>query len=236
MKKLFLITLSFFVIFLFGCSKSSDDSNPIGFALGDGNNTGNVTIQVSILQDPQQGPYFHFTPSVDVKISKVEATLNNGQTTPINGDPNATISTTEGFSILVSNPAVGDKWTFTITGKIASNNADFKTTVNFTIPQDFGGGTGSVTFEISSQPGQGGSTEFLFKPSVDVKLSKVDVEMGGATDLLNGDDATVLTANTWYVLASYNNVTSGQQWSFTFTGKIAANNQDYTVTAKYTVP
>ena len=60
--------------------------------------------------------------------------------------------------------------------------------------------------------------------------------MGGATDIINGDGTTVYTSYNWYVLAGYNDVASGQQWSFTFVGKVASNNKDYSETAVYTVP
>lgn len=234
MKKLIKILLSVFLLFLFGCSKNSNDSiNPIGINPTGSNN--NVTFQVSIQQDQQNGLYFHFIPSVNVIVTKVEATINNN-TSSVNGDPNSTITTTEGFSVSITATDPGDNWTFKITGKVASNNSDFTSTVNYIVPANFGGGTGSVSFEISSQAGQQGGVDFLFKPSIDVKITKVDVEMGGATDVVTGDGTTVYSANNWYVLAGYNAVSSGQQWNFTFTGNIASNNQGYNVTVNYTIP
>jgi len=234
MKNLIKIIISLFLLFFIGCSKHSDDTNPIGInPIGGGN--GNVTVQVSIQQDQQGLYYFLFKPSVSVKLNKIDATLNNNTET-VNGDGTTTFSPTEGFSIQVNNPATGDQWSFSITGKIASDNKDFTSTVNYTVPQGFTGGTSLVAFEITSQLGQNNSVEFLFNPSADVKITKVDVEMGGATDVVNGDGTTIYSSTNWYVLAGYNDVASGQQWSFNFIGTIAANNQNYSVTANYTVP
>ena len=235
----FLITTFFllFTVLIVSCNNhNSGNTNPVGISpIGKGNGNSNVTFQVSIQQDQKHNLYFHFIPSVDVKIIKVDATVNN-QTSTINGNPNAIMTVAEGFSIMVTTVKTGDNWTFKITGKIAGNNQDFTSTVNYTIPQGYEGNTTNVTFEITSQPGQENSTEFLFKPNVDVKITKVDVEMGGATDVVTGDGTTVYLSNNWYVLAGYNGVSTGQQWSFTFSGKTAENNQDYKVTIKYTIP
>lgn len=231
MKDLFRIVF-IFLIGLTGCSDDdSSDTNPFGPE----SSTGNVAFTVSIQQDQQHGTYFHFKPSVDVKIAKVVGILN-GQTYNIDGDPNTVMTVAEGFSVTVSNPQTGDQWSFTITGKIASNSSDFTSTVNYTVPAGFQGTNNIVSFEIGYQAGQQGDVEFLFKPSVDIIVIKVDVEMGGQTDMIEGDNTTVYNANTWYILAGYNGVASGQKWTFKFTGKISGSNQDFSVTTEYTVP
>lgn len=237
MKYLASIIILLFTLLIISCSNNNSGiTSPAGTnPFGGGNNNSNVTFQVSIQQDQQHGIYFHFIPSVDVKIIKVDGTIN-GQTLTISGDANTTFTVAEGFSVTVNNATAGEQWSFKIIGKIASNNQDFTSTVNYTVPQGFGGNTGTVTFEIKSQPGQENSTDFLFKPNVDVKITKVDVEMGGATDVVTGDGTTVYSGNNWYVLAGYGGVASGQQWKFTFNGKLAANSQDYAVTVTYTIP
>ncbi|MCB0730204.1 MAG: hypothetical protein KDC88_04145 [Ignavibacteriae bacterium] len=235
MKKLIILSLMFLFTFFIGCKEESGVTNPNGInSIGDGN-SGSVTFQVSIQQDQQHGIYFHFKPSVDVKIAKIDGTIN-GQTSSIDGDINSVMTVAEGFSISVYNAEARDKWSFKIAGKIASNNNDFVASVDYTVPADFTGGTSNVTIEINSQPGNDGSVQFLFKPSVDIKITKVNVEMGGATDELTGDNTTVYNGNNWHVLAGYTGVESGQDWSFTFTGTIVSNNQSYSVTSKYKVP
>lgn len=235
MKNLIKIFLTLFILSFIGCKEENGITNPTGIApLGGGNNN-NVSFQVSINQNKELGAYFHFKPSVDVKIIKVDGTIN-GQTSTVNGDVNTIITVAEGFSISAINPEAGDVWSFKITGKIAVNNTDFTSTVNYTIPANFSGETSSVTIEINTQPGQEGSIEFLFKPNIDIKITKVDVQMGDFTDELTGENITVYAANNWYTLAAYNGVESGQQWSFTFNGTIANNNQNYNVTSNYTVP
>jgi len=229
-----LITL-FFSIILFLFISCGDDDNSDSNPFGPDQTSGSVTFQVSIQQDQQIGTYFHFKPSVDVKVIKVVGVLN-GQIYNIDGDPNTVMSAAEGFSVTVSNPETGDQWSFTITGKIASNNSDFTSNVNYTIPAGFQGTTNSVSFEIGYQAGQQGDVEFLFKPSVDVIITKVDVEMGGQTDMVEGDNTTIYNADTWYILAGFNGVASGQTWTFKFTGKISATNQEYSITTQYTVP
>jgi hypothetical protein len=229
MKMLITLFFSIILFFFIGCSDDNNsDSNPFGPE----QTSGSVTFQVSIQQDQQIGSFFHFKPSVDVKITKVVGVLNN-QSYNIDGDPNAVMTVAEGFSITVSNPQAGDQWLFTITGKIASTGSDFTSTVNFTVPAGFTDTTNNVSFEIGSQAGQQGDVEFLFKPSVDVIILKVDVEMGGQTDMVEGDNTTIYNANTWYVLAGYNGVASGQKWTFKFTGKISGTNQDYSITIHY---
>lgn len=237
MKYLVNIFILLFTLLIVSCSNNdSGITNPLGTnPLGGGNGNANVTIQVSIQQDQQHGTYFHFKPSVDVKIAKIEGTIN-GQTSSTDGDINSVMTVTEGFSISVDNAEAGDKWSFKITGKIASNNNDFVVSVDYTVPADFTGGTSSVTIEINSQPMNDGSVEFLFRPNVDIKITKVNVEMGGATDDLTGDNTTVYNSNNWHVLAGYTGVESGQDWSFTFSGTIVSNNQNYSVTSKYKVP
>jgi len=46
----------------------------------------------------------------------------------------------------------------------------------------------------------------------------------------------VYSGGTNYPMVSYENVASGSQWAFVFSGKLASNNSSYTSTAGYIVP
>lgn len=79
------------------------------------------------------------------------------------------------------------------------------------------------------------AVEFYFKPSANIKVSKVDVSVMDFKDELDGDNQTIYQAEQWYLISAYEGVEEGQKWSFKFTGVLAENNQSYTVTSVYTV-
>jgi len=94
-----------------------------------------------------------------------------------------------------------------------------------------------VSFSISQQAGNFGGTEFLFKPSQDVKISKII----SALNEQNFADTTsfnntnyVYSKDTTYIVGEYTGVQNGQQWKFTFSGTMGQNNSGYTVTSNYT--
>ncbi|MBI9073240.1 MAG: hypothetical protein JEY94_16675 [Melioribacteraceae bacterium] len=95
----------------------------------------------------------------------------------------------------------------------------------------------SVRFEVShlESSQMEGVIEFYCKPSANVKISKVDVSVLQFTDVLDGDNQTVYQANQWYLLGGYEGVEAGQVWTFRFTGLLAENNSNFTVTSTYTV-
>lgn len=95
-----------------------------------------------------------------------------------------------------------------------------------------------VTFQISQQNGQNNGVEFLFKPSVDTKITRVVCRF--PTQQFN-DTLTVNNSNyvyskdSTYIINEYINVTPGQQWQFDFSGNAPTGNSTYSVTSNYTV-
>jgi hypothetical protein len=106
-----------------------------------------------------------------------------------------------------------------------------------------GNGGGGVTFTMGAVQGSAqGQTIFTFKPSVDVTVTTVTLSLPAQsfTDTqTNPDPNTVLTAQNVYGLdqQEYIGVQSGQQWTFTFVGKLGSSSGTaYNVTANYTIP
>jgi hypothetical protein len=95
-----------------------------------------------------------------------------------------------------------------------------------------------VTFQISQQPGTTG-TQFLAKPSVDVKLTKV---ISALTAQNFYDTVTIANPNyvfskdSSYVINEYVGVVSGQKWTFNFFGSSVSGGTAFTATSAYTVP
>lgn len=123
-----------------------------------------------------------------------------------------------------------------ITGTACNDNSG-----GGTLTDPFGnggtGGTGSVTFTISSQQGQQGII-FIAAPSVSVKITKVTVNLAAQqfNDIVQGNGTTVYNANQSVQINEYTGVASGQQWTFQFEGTIVSNNQAFNITSNYTVP
>lgn len=222
------------VLFLINCSDSKDgNSNPLGLEPLGG---GSVTFQVSVQQDQQGLWYFVFKPSASIKVTKVEASKNNQSEGSIQGDGTTVYAAADPFSVQVNNPSDGEKWTFVVTGKIADDNKDFTSTVNYTIPQGTGGGAGNVTFDVSvhQQQGQNG---FLLKPSVDIKLAKIELTLNGqSAGTVNGDGTTVFTNASGLFLSLNAAATSGEKWDFIVTGTIANDGKAFSSNITYTVP
>ena len=100
-----------------------------------------------------------------------------------------------------------------------------------------GGGTGNVSFTISTTQGQQGVI-FVATPSASVKITKVTISLPAQqfNDVLQGDGTTVFNANEAVQLDEYTGVATGQQWTFKFEGILANNNQAFDVTSNYTIP
>lgn len=96
-----------------------------------------------------------------------------------------------------------------------------------------------VSFTMAQQNGANGGVEFLFQPSVDVKISKMVsiLPSQNFTDtIINNNSNYVFSKDTLYIVGEYTGVVNGQQWKFDFTGSIPGqNNSNYNVTANYTV-
>lgn len=101
-----------------------------------------------------------------------------------------------------------------------------------------GGGTGSVTFTMQGQ-GDPTSYNFYFKPSVDVKVSKIIAKLAAQnfTDtVVNNAPNYVFSKDSSYTWYNYTGVQTGQAWSFTFTGNINSGGSAYTSSANFNVP
>ena len=96
-----------------------------------------------------------------------------------------------------------------------------------------------VSFQISQQNGQNGGVEFLFQPSVNVKISRVISKYPAqqfADTISNVNANYVYSKDTIYLINEYTGVQNGQQWNFDFTGSVQSqNNSNYNVTSNYTV-
>ncbi len=100
------------------------------------------------------------------------------------------------------------------------------------------GGTGSITFTIGQRQGNQGGIMFTAKPSAAATVTQITVSLPAQNfnDVLQGDGQTVFQGGTVYDLDEYTGVTSGQQWTFKFEGKLGgAQGQPYDVTSNYTV-
>lgn len=101
-----------------------------------------------------------------------------------------------------------------------------------------GPSAGNVTFSISQQTGQSGGIDFLGKPSVDVKLTKVISQLpsNNISDTAAPPPTYVYSKDTFYIISNYSGVTTGQKWDFIFTGATNSGNTAFNVTSSYTVP
>jgi hypothetical protein len=102
-----------------------------------------------------------------------------------------------------------------------------------------GGGTGSLNWTIGQKPGNQGGIIFTASPSTAVTVSLVRISLPSQNyqEDLQGDGQTVFQGGQFYELEEFIGISSGQQWTFRFVGKIGnAQGQDYDLTANYTVP
>lgn len=112
-----------------------------------------------------------------------------------------------------------------------------------------GGGGGSVTFTMGNvskqQDADGdGTVDDLFyftaSPSAAVKITKVSFSLPAQqyNDSFTDDGTTEYAANTPIEVVGFlkNEITTGQQWTFTFEGTLAADGKAFNVTSNYTVP
>jgi len=102
-------------------------------------------------------------------------------------------------------------------------------------------GGGNVTFTVTSvNDPQQGTTNFAFKPSVDVTVTSIVVSVPAENFTYtetNPNPAEVFTAAEGFSLTGYTGVATGQQWTFQVKGNIGtANGQAYDVTVNYTIP
>lgn len=101
-----------------------------------------------------------------------------------------------------------------------------------------GGGTGSVTFTIQGQA-TGANYNFYFKPSVDVKVSRIIANLPAqpySDTITNTNTAYVFSKDSFYTWYEYQGITTGMAWNFVFSGNIVSGGSAYTSTANFTVP
>ena len=112
-----------------------------------------------------------------------------------------------------------------------------------------GTGSGSVTFTMGNISKQedadgDGTVDDLFyftaSPSAAVKITKVSFSLPAQqyNDSFTNDGITEYAANTPVEVVGFlkNEIATGQQWTFTFEGTLAADGKAFNVTSNYTVP
>ena len=96
-----------------------------------------------------------------------------------------------------------------------------------------------VSFQISKQVGNFGGTQFLFRPSVDAKISTIICKLEAqqfADTISFANTNYVYSKDTTYIIGEYTGIEIGQQWKMNFTGALPSqNNSSYNVTSNYTV-
>lgn len=98
------------------------------------------------------------------------------------------------------------------------------------------GNNNLVTFTMGAQNSTNG-VQFTWQPSVDVKVTKLILSTNGFSDTITDNSGATYAANQqWAYPNEYTGVTTGQQWTFNFTGTTASNNQAFTSTANLTIP
>ena len=95
------------------------------------------------------------------------------------------------------------------------------------------------SFQITQQAGLNGGTEFLFKPSFNVMISRIVSKYVAQqfADTINYTNVNyVYSKDTTYVINEYTGVENGQQWVFEFTGSLPGqNNSNYKISTNYRV-
>jgi hypothetical protein len=95
-----------------------------------------------------------------------------------------------------------------------------------------------VSFKISQRQGVNNSTEFLFQPTADTKISRIVCRYPAQqfTDSLNFSNTNYnYSKDSVYIISDYINVQQGQQWKFDFSGTVSGMNSNYSSTSDYTV-
>ena len=98
------------------------------------------------------------------------------------------------------------------------------------------GGNQQISFQISQQPGNLGGVQFLFRPAVNVKISKIVSSLPAqqfADTIRFNNTNIVYSKDTTYIVGEYTGVQNGQQWNFNFSGQ-GNTNANYSVNVNYT--
>jgi len=97
-----------------------------------------------------------------------------------------------------------------------------------------GGGTGNVTFQVQTD-----GTSFGFTASTTVTVTTITANSANAnvTNDVWGNANQETDPRTTFSIGPYNNIASGQSWSFAIAGHIGnAQGQAYNVTTNFNVP
>jgi hypothetical protein len=99
------------------------------------------------------------------------------------------------------------------------------------------GGTGSLRFTISgTEPASGGGSNFIFRPTANVKLDYIIVTCDTLRDSVGGNPFSIYYSSSNNYLGAYNTA-SGQTWSFSFNGTLQAGGEAFTnKTVSYSIP
>lgn len=91
----------------------------------------------------------------------------------------------------------------------------------------FGPNDQGVNFTIGAQQGPNGGMQFTFSPSVDVKLTRLVITLGNASDTLTDNGQTTYTAGQPVVVPNEYQQVAGT-YIFYFNGTIASSNAQFT--------
>jgi hypothetical protein len=138
MKYLLALTTIMYVLIFSGCSKddSGSGTDPFGPA---GQTTGSVTFTVALVQNGQNQKYFQFKPSAEVIVQRIAAkcqALNIDEAIEDADITDDVFSSTVPLYVgpITLNLVQGQKWTFTISGKIGSKQGSaYSSIVDYTV-------------------------------------------------------------------------------------------------------
>ena len=75
-------------------------------------------------------------------------------------------------------------------------------------------------------------TEFWFKPSENIRISKVEISLPGFEDSILGDESSEYKNNQWYLLVGYEGIEIGQKWQFIFYGTVVGKTNQFSSIVK----
>lgn len=96
----------------------------------------------------------------------------------------------------------------------------------------------NVTFTIQGQV-NGANYNFYFRPSVDVRISRIIANLPAqpySDTITNTNTAYVFSKDSFYTWYEYNGISTGQAWTFIFSGHRVSDNNAYTSTTNFIVP
>ena len=99
------------------------------------------------------------------------------------------------------------------------------------------GGTGSLQFSIrGTEPASGGGSNFIFRPTANVKLDYIIITCDTLRDSVGGNPFNIYYSASDNYLGAYNTA-PGQTWSFSFNGTLQAGGEAFTnKTVSYSIP